>query len=173
MFNRQQIRFKAVGVGNDHDLIKIFNEGRICAKNVHIHPDHNEDTFENEIALLELEEPLDFSSGHVLPGCLDAQRARKNYGDLVGTGYGLTSEGTIDPLTGELLDTSSRFLKELDLQDISETENRCQTSKSEICVDTKSPGSDDAICIDDHGESKHSNSFQMEIYSYSISKPVN
>lgn len=144
----------SIGVGNSHDLIIIYNEGRIKAKRIISHPSFNGETFENDIAIIELEEPLEFSET-VLPGCLDTESARQNYGDIIATGFGLTSKLVIDPLTGRLVYTPSvsRFLKEVDYKDVSETEERCQDFKSNICVDSKSPGTEESVCLGDSGKS--------------------
>ena len=132
----------------------MFDEGRIYVRRGIAHPDYDEYTSENDIALLELDEPLEFSST-VLPGCLDTQRTRTNYGDrLVVTGFGVTSKPVYDPKNNQVVNggTRSRFLKELDIVDISETDERCASFEENICVDSKSPGTDESVCFFDIGK---------------------
>lgn len=142
----------SVGVGNNHDLVRMYDEGRINVKKIHMHPDFDQETVDNDIALLELDESLELSDT-VLPGCLDTQRDRRNYGDVVATGFGLTSKLVIDPMTGKpvRMGSPSRFLKELENIDTSETDPRCHDFKSSLCVDSKSEGTDESVCLGDSG----------------------
>ena len=143
----------SIGVGNSHDLVRMYDEGRINVKRILPHPNFNQETLENDVALLELEEPLEFSST-VLPGCLDTQSDRKNYGDVVATGFGVTSKVVFDPKTGMpvKMSSASRFLKQLDNVDISENDQRCYDFKSSLCVDSKSSGTSESVCLGDNGE---------------------
>ena len=143
----------SIGVGNSHDLVRMYDEGRINVKRIIPHPELDKLTLNNDVALLELEEPLEFSST-VLPGCLDMQRDRKNYGDVVATGFGLTSKLVIDPETDRAvkIPSASRFLKQLDNVDISENDQRCYDFKSSLCVDSKSSGTSESVCLGDNGE---------------------
>lgn len=85
-----QSNFTLAGFGNDHDLVKIYNEGRIYAKRLILHPDYKLDDKRiplNDIALIELAHPVEFNDV-VSPACLDNNPSR-NYGDnLIITGYG-------------------------------------------------------------------------------------
>ena len=131
----------------------MFNEGRNKVKRSIVHPKFNKETLENNLALLELEELLNFGSG-VLPGCLDTQNSSRNYGDLVVSGFGLTSKLVLDHDSGWPVGFAqkSRNLKELDYKDISGTEPRCQTFKDSLCVDSKSAGTDESVCLGDEGK---------------------
>ena len=105
----------------------------------------------NDIALIELEQPLEFTET-VLPGCLDTEKARKSYGDVVITGYGLTSKVMLDRRTGEVQKGSvSRFLKELDYKDTSESAEKCETLKGILCVDSNA-GTRESGCYGDGGK---------------------
>ena len=147
----------SVGAGGNNDLVKIYENGRIYAKNVIPHPDYDPKTQENDIALLELEEPLEFTDT-VLPGCLDNQKAKSNYGDVVITGYGLTSKVILDMNTGEPVakGSVSRWLKELDYKDISDSGEmeRCEKFKGILCVDSKT-GIRESGCFGDSGGPMH------------------
>ena len=152
----------SIGVGNSHDLVRMYDEGRINVKRIIPHPELDKLTLNNDVALLELEEPLEFSST-VLPGCLDMQRDRKNYGDVVATGFGLTSKLVIDPETDRAvkIPSASRFLKQLDNVDLSEISERCQKYKSNICVYSKPLGTSESVCLFDNG--KFSPSLTLEL----------
>lgn len=141
----------SVGAGGDNDLIQIYENGRTYAKAI-IHPDYDTINGENDIALLELEQPLEFTET-VLPGCLDTEKARKSYGDVVITGYGLTSKVKLDRRTGQPVQESSvsRFLKELDYEDISESAEKCETLKGILCVDSNA-GTRESGCYGDGGK---------------------
>ena len=145
----------SVGAGSDNDLVKIYNHGRIYAKRVIAHPQFDTSNLANDIALLELEQPLSLSDT-ILPGCLDTERARKNYGDVVIAGYGLTTKVIVDMRNGEPLGkySSSRFLKELDYKDISETGKKCESFKGILCVDSRS-GIRESGCYGDSGGPMH------------------
>lgn len=143
-------------MANEHDLIQIYDEGRIYVKQIVVHPDLNQTTWDNDLTLLELEEELEFNST-VLPGCLDTQTDRKNYGDVVATGYGhiVTSLRHSEDESPWVWGDPSRFLKELDHVDISETDSRCQAFRKSICVESKSTGNRerDSLCHGDTGKS--------------------
>lgn len=52
----------SVGFGNENDLVKIWDAGRIKVKKAIVHPKYNlKRELENDIALLELEHPIQFS----------------------------------------------------------------------------------------------------------------
>lgn len=51
---------RSVGFGNDNDLIKIFDAGRIRVKKSFLHPKFNETNLTNDIGLLELNETINF-----------------------------------------------------------------------------------------------------------------
>lgn len=138
-------------VGTGNDLKNIFDKGRASVSRVVIHP-HFNGTLENNIALLQLAKPLNFNSS-ALPGCLDTQNVRKNYGDLVAIGFGFTSKLVIDQFGLPLNSPSySRFLKEVDYQDISESEDRCQSNPNLICTNSKSKKVNESICFGDGGK---------------------
>ena len=145
-----------MGAGGDNDLIRIYENGRTYAKAI-THPDYDTVNGANDIALLELEQPLEFTET-VLPGCLDTEKARKSYGDVVITGYGLTSPWMFDRRTGQLVQEGSvsRFLKELDYKDISESTEACKTLKGILCVDSKT-GIQESGCYGDSGKFPQSN----------------
>lgn len=141
----------SIGVGGDNDLVKIYNHGRIYVKRVISHPEFNTDNLANDIALLELEEPLNLTE-RIAPACLDNEKARKNYGNVVITGYGVTSKVIVDMRTGQPISkpVGSRFLKELDYKDISETGEKCQRFKGILCVDSLK-GIRESGCYGDSG----------------------
>lgn len=49
--------------------------------------------------------------------------------------------------------TPSRFLKELDVIDNSENDERCAKFEENVCIDSKSPGMEESICFGDTGMS--------------------
>ena len=102
---------------------------------------------------MELEEPLGFGNG-VLPGCMDTQNSSRSYGHLIATGYGLKNKWVVDSDSRFPVGIVkfSRFLKELDYEDISSTEQRCLTYKDGICADSKSAGTEESICFGDEGK---------------------
>lgn len=140
----------SVGVGNDQDLIKIYDEGRINAREIIPFGGFNRYSLRNNVALVELERDLQFNST-VQPACLDTRKYRKNYGDVVATGFGHTSKLIFDPQTDSPVQVGSlsRFLRELDNVDISEIDAKCQESEDKICIDSKS--TEQSVCFFDDG----------------------
>ena len=117
-----------------------------------MHPNFDAREIANDIALIKLEKPLELSQT-VLPGCLDTEKARKSYGDLVITGYGVTSKRIFDIKNRREIGvpSSSRFLKELGYKDISESGEKCQSIPGILCVDSQS-GIKESSCFGDSGE---------------------
>ena len=142
----------SIGAGGDNDLVKIYNQGRTYSERLIMHPNFNLEDFLNDIALIKLEKPLELSQT-VLPGCLDTEKARKSYGDVVITGYGLTSKPIVDRKQGREIGnpSNSRFLKELGYKDISESDEKCRGSPGILCVDSQS-GIKESGCYGDSGK---------------------
>lgn len=145
-------------LGAGADLVYIFDHGRVKAKRFIRHPDYKQGTNDNDIALVELAEPISFSKT-VSPACLD-KRPAQDYGkSLVITGFGLTSKAYIDEKnpTRNKMGKLSRYLKEADMKDMSnvddQTSAKCKTQKGMICLLPVTPK--DSGCFGDSGSPMH------------------
>ena len=131
----------SIGVGADNDLHKMFDAGRIFVKNKFLHPQYNQT--ENDIALLELESPIQFTR-YIQPTCIQTSK-RASYGLLNTAGFGRVNKLEIDRLTGKPLSKSiKRFLKEIDLRDVSASTKKCKENPNLICADSITEG--DSSC---------------------------
>ena len=154
-----ELKHMSVGFGNDNDLYKIFDAGRIKVKRYVIHPGYTaggqQDTPEeyvlNDIAILELEKPIDFDD-YVQAGCIQ-KAAMSSYPNdhLLTAGYGLINPFVFDNVTGRGLpgNTLSRLLKEVELKDVSSTAKKCLDNKSLVCANSINEG--ESSCKGDSG----------------------
>ena len=80
-----------VGFGNKHNLIDIYNHGRIRVEQIFVHPRYNvsqTDTV-HDIAIVKLAQPLNFESESVRPACILQENEggrMKDYGEVISTG---------------------------------------------------------------------------------------
>ena len=80
-----------VGFGNKHNLIDIYNHGRIRIDQIFVHPHYNvsmTDTV-HDIAIVKLSQPLSFDSESVSPACVLQENEggrMKDYGEVISTG---------------------------------------------------------------------------------------
>ena len=127
----------SVGYANRHDLIEIFDAGRDEIKRKIIHPQFNK-TLANDIALLELKNPIQFSK-KLLPACLN-DNLDENYGSpILITGFGVTDKILFDPSTDEIIKGNpSKYLKEINYKDVSNksTSKKCKIDDGIICIDS-------------------------------------
>ena len=118
-----------IGVGNDNDLVKMFDKGKIFSKRYYIPSDYLQTSngIINDIALVELNNPIEFSNT-VLPGCLETSKEAKFYGNqgITAVGYGFF-EKLVQGYDGEILVHRSphRYLKEADYKDKSDVDPVC------------------------------------------------
>lgn len=150
----------SVGFGNDNDLYKIFDAGRIKVKRYVIHPEYyaggdemeGEELVKNDIAILELVSPIQFDD-LVQPGCIQAETmgSYPNGGVLSTAGYGLYEPFEVDLQTGEVISNRklSRYLKEVELKDVSAATKKCQNDKGLLCANSIIPG--ESSCKGDSG----------------------
>ena len=81
-----------VGFGNHHNLIDIYNHGRIQVEKIYVHPMYNvtfKDTV-HDVAIVRLKEPLNFESESVRPACVLQENEggkMKDYGKVISTGW--------------------------------------------------------------------------------------
>lgn len=118
-------------------------------KTVHVHPGFDKRIPNNDLALLELESPINFTN-YVLPGCLDTN-INKDYGrSIMLVGYGLTAKVIKNSKTGDIVQRGlkSRYLKELEYKDISGSVSKCYLYRSLLCVDSVN-GIEESGCYGD------------------------
>ena len=96
----------SIGFGGDNDLVKIYDNGRIPIKRGIIHPNYGNSesfNFADDIALLELDSPIDFEKDSTIgPGCIDPNSAKFYESNVMITGFGLTSKVIINLKTGDV-----------------------------------------------------------------------
>nr|AAL04113.2 protease [Homarus americanus] len=88
----------------------------LTPKKVHIHENYNNNNFKNDIALVELNEPVQFSST-IQPMCLALNKNIKRGGKVVATGWGTTKAGT-NKYSDILLEVSLDLLSDSKCQNL-------------------------------------------------------
>ncbi|CAO3588509.1 unnamed protein product [Absidia cylindrospora] len=133
-----------VGAGHHHDLIEMYDQGRVPASHVMIKPGYHSDAINSidDIALVKLREPI----ANVKPACVpnqhdDNETSYSKNGTLTTVGW-----GNVQPL--ELDDQTSgqwtgiqlpRRLKQVDMKDVSSTSQYCVDRRDLICVAPVTP----------------------------------
>lgn len=148
----------AIAVGHNHDLVRMFDEGRLLAKQVILKPNYNPRiaSSPNDLALVQLERPLHFNSS-VAPACLSGHNLRPYPGKLVATGWGSINRMEVNVLTGHWSGyEASRFLKEADFDDTTLTTSSCSSRQDLICI-SPTPGEEKSSCKGDSGGPLHYN----------------
>lgn len=140
----------SVGYGNENDLVKIFEAGRIKVKKAYVHPNYNQTSVENDIAILELSSPIKFGPD-VSPACI-TKKIQNDFPAVNTAGFGLVHRLEVDPLTGQRRPGNvSRYLKDVDLKDVSSTAKKCQEQPKLFCADKINKG--ESSCAGDSGGS--------------------
>lgn len=113
---------------------------------IHVHPRHNKDNHEFDVALLRLKKLPDLSAGELWPACLPADRTAA-YDGLTATvvGWGRT-EGKSN--------SSPRWLQELEVNVISQQQCQRQWSHGKGKVEVGGP----KMCFESRGSSCHGDS---------------
>ena len=167
----------SVGFGGDNDLFKIFDAGRIKVKRYVIHPDYKvsgvpdteDELVENDIAILELSSPIQFTD-YLQPGCIQStpMSSYPNGGVLSTAGFGLVDPFEEDSLTGRPVSPNklSRHLKEVEVQDISATAKKCLADKSLVCVNSINEG--ESSCKGDSGSAIYAGPVNGKVYAVGI-----
>lgn len=145
-----------VGVGNEHDLVKIFDK-RLPIKKIIIPNDYDPTSGSStgDLALLQLTIPLQFNRT-VSPACILKRDVRPYEGELVVTGWGSTQKTYMDAETGQKWGRKvSRWLKKADFVDSSLVSHLCSDRSDLVCV--ASVNQKDSTCNGDSGGPVHYN----------------
>lgn len=172
----------SVGFGNDNDLHKIFDSGRIPVKRFVIHPDYAEgghqdspDEFVlNDIAILELATPIQFND-YLQPGCIQNRPMDRypNGGVLSTAGFGLTEPFEYDSTDGSALPGQklSRYLKEVELKDVSLRTPKCFYNKKLLCATSINKG--ESSCKGDSGSAIYAGPQNGKVYAVGLTSYSN
>lgn len=113
----QDLSQVGVGLNNkQNDLIAIYDDGRIPIKNRIIHEHFNSTTLDNDIALVELAESIDFNVTRLRPICLLEQKSFW-FNRMITFNWGNLKDFKNEIKTIDL--NYLRYLKEQNLEDIS------------------------------------------------------
>jgi secreted trypsin-like serine protease len=161
-----------VGVGNaQHDLKKIYEEGRIPVKRIIVPKEYSEadPTTPGDLALLELQDPLLDAQ----PACL-VQDKDSPFSPLTIIGWGNTERLFLDESTGKWSPPfkPARKLKEAAMKDVSLKEDTICSKRSDlICIDATKAG--DSSCKGDSGGSLvYKNNLVVGITSFGGAKRI-
>lgn len=142
-----------IAIGNNQDLVKMY-ENPLDIEKVHLHNDFLEadnGSIFNNIALIKVAKPLPLEKD-VSPACLSFNENDHKLFTIFGWGaYELPKS-----IHKKAWDhgQNSRYLKELELLDISETEEICKNQTDIQCtISTHLP---DSTCQGDQGSALHS-----------------
>ena len=143
-----------IGLKNQNDLVKMFDDDHLPIKQVLIHPKFNTSLgkdFGFNFALIELKNKINFTSDLMRPACLDRLEKRddkqRNYANqlkMAGWGSTVNEMGINDNF-------KHRFLKEVDLIDRSNVTSQCLENSKLMC--TRSLNKHDIVAINDLGGS--------------------
>lgn len=146
----------AVGVGHNHDIITMFNEGRISAKKIIVKDGYfsMSPSSPNDIALIQLSSPL-ILNRTIAPACIQKTRVDTYENKLVATGWGSINRMSINVVnhlwTGY---EPSRYLKEADFDDSTASTSVCKNRDDLICI-SPSSGEEKSSCKGDSGGPLH------------------
>jgi len=146
----------AVGFGNDHDLIKIFENGRLIAKQVVLKPNYNARSASspNDLALIQLATPVTLNRT-VSPACLQEKVYIPYPTKLVATGWGSINRMSISLFNRTWKGyEASQFLKEADFDDSTQVQSVCSLRTDLICI-TAPKGEEKSSCKGDSGGPLH------------------
>lgn len=146
-----------IGVGNDHDLVKIFDKGRIPAKRLIMKPgwttaSHSPD----DLGLIQLSKPFQLDGLNVAPACLPYRKHGFYEGTLTATGWGSTEPLIYNVRTKKFTGyKSARHLMEANFVDKSSTDLNCVVDPSIICIDRPKGDNNQSACHGDSGGPLH------------------
>lgn len=131
-------------------MIPIYNlkQYKPIAK-FHQHLKYDRKLSHNDIALIELREPLKFGDS-VQPACLGFDEKEHYEGNLKISGWGSIQQVFMDRDTGKRTEpVLSRMLKEAEVRDYSNNADWCRDPKNRICL--KNESTLETICSNDAG----------------------
>lgn len=168
-----------VGIGNDLNLVNIYNKGRIQVDKIFVHPDYNvsgKDTT-HDIAIVRLAERIDFESEGIRPACLlqETGNGIRDYGEITATGWGSVSKMNFNYITRTWSGyKASLQLKEATFKDISSESSTCKENNKLICIGPVKEG--ESVCKGDSGGPLHyrleGNTFVVGVTSFGSTKKV-
>lgn len=132
-------------------LDSVNQAGSWNAENIHVaaerflHPDYNSKTFVNDIALIRLQDPIQYTGDTVQRACVDYSDQVYNY--YIASGYGsVTKRYMVNGVVND--DTDGNELKYAFFK---ETRDDCPDNNMFVCINSYYKNSGDSICYADSG----------------------
>ncbi|KAK4336789.1 hypothetical protein RND71_043568 [Anisodus tanguticus] len=161
--NTKPFQNYGVGFGNNHDLVDIYNNGRVQVEKIFVNPGYNItliDT-ENDIAILKLSQPINIETKSVQPACFmkEKQNIKRIYNEVVASGWGSVTKMQLNYLTRAWTGYEpSQKLKEATFVDVSDNSTVCEDKPKLICI--RPIFEQESVCKGDSGGPLHHTAFE-------------
>ncbi|KAL7393378.1 hypothetical protein ABVT39_009947 [Epinephelus coioides] len=93
-YGKKPLSNKTLQIYMGHTDIETLLHSPVSTDSIHVHPEYNSSSFDNDIGLIKLQDPITFSSS-IMPICLPAEGATYMTGEMgLVSGFGRTGQGT-------------------------------------------------------------------------------